>query len=67
MGNLIDLYSKKRHGLSVEDAGRETFVSWNGPLVHPVDKLGEKKVASDTLRFLIYRKDQVQRSKTSFL
>ena len=43
MGNLIDLYSKKRHGLSVEDAGRETFVSWNGPLVHHVDKLGEKR------------------------
>ena len=42
MGNLIDLHSEKRRGLGVEDAGRETFIDWNGPPVHMVDALGEK-------------------------
>ena len=26
----------------MEDAGRETFIDWNGPPVHMVDALGEK-------------------------
>ena len=42
MGNLIDLHSEKRRGLGVEDAGRETFIDWNGPPVHQVDVLAEK-------------------------
>ena len=26
----------------MEDAGKETFIDWNGPPIHLVDKLGEK-------------------------
>ena len=42
MGNLVEMHYEKRRGLGVEDAGRETFIDWNGPPVHLVDALGEK-------------------------
>ena len=41
MGNLIDMYSDKRRGLSIDDAGKETFIDWNGPPVHDAISLGE--------------------------
>ena len=42
MGNIVDLHCEKRHGLSVEDVGKETFIDWNGPPVHLSDNLGIK-------------------------
>ena len=55
MGNLIELHSEKWRGLGVEDAGKETFIDWNGPLFILWTNLVKKlltefsKVASGTL------------------
>ena len=42
MGNLVAMHCDKRRGLGIEDVGKETFISWNGPPVHMADSLGVK-------------------------